>query len=56
MTGVSRRQIYRQLEAGQYHFFETAEGLVFICVNTLTGANALPNQTLSLPLSLEEPS
>jgi hypothetical protein len=34
---VSRsvRTIYRQIEAGQLHFSETPEGLVWVCLNSL---------------------
>ncbi len=35
VVGRSARAIYRQIEAGQLHFTETPEGLVWICLNSL---------------------
>jgi len=35
VVGRSARAIYWQIEAGQLHFSETPEGLVWICLNSL---------------------
>ena len=32
---VSDRTIFRQIEAGQLHFSESSEGILFICLNSL---------------------
>ena len=29
--GCARREIYRRVEAGQIHFVETTEGILYIC-------------------------
>lgn len=34
--GVSTRTVYRRLEANQLHFRETPEGLLLICLNSLS--------------------
>ena len=36
LTRISARTIYRRAEAGELHFAETAEGLFFICLDSLT--------------------
>lgn len=36
LAGVSLRTICRRVEAGKLHFKETGEGLLFICLNSLT--------------------
>lgn len=33
---VSRRAIYRQVENGEIHFTETADGQLFVCLNSLS--------------------
>jgi hypothetical protein len=35
LMGISQRTIFRQVEAGDLHFTETLEGLIFICPNSL---------------------
>ncbi len=35
LTGLSTRSLYRQVEAGQFHFVETAEGRLLVCPNSL---------------------
>ncbi len=35
LAGVSTRTVYRWMEAGQLHFFETAEQSPLICLNSL---------------------
>jgi hypothetical protein len=35
VSGLSTRTIYRRLEAGQLHFRETPNGLLFICFNSI---------------------
>jgi hypothetical protein len=35
-AGVSLRAIYRRVEAKSLHFIETPDGLVFICLDSLT--------------------
>jgi len=35
VVGRQVRAIYRQVEAGQLHFTETPDGLVWICLNSL---------------------
>ncbi len=35
ILGVTVREIYRRLEQGDLHFFETEPGEVFICTNSL---------------------
>lgn len=34
-SGLSLRAIYRRIEADRLHFSETAEGQLFICLNSL---------------------
>jgi hypothetical protein len=36
LTGASSREIHRRVEAGEIHFAETAEGLLLVCLNSLT--------------------
>jgi len=36
LTAVSWREISRQVETGQVHFMETLDGLLLICVNSLS--------------------
>src|SRR5258708_33790333 len=43
VVGGSSRTIYRQAENGQAHFFETPDGLLLICLNSI-----LANSTSSL--------
>jgi hypothetical protein len=35
LTGLSCREISRRVEVGLVHFSETADGLLFICINSL---------------------
>jgi hypothetical protein len=35
LTRLSARAIYRQVEASQLHFLETADGLLLVCINSL---------------------
>jgi hypothetical protein len=35
-SGLSLRAIYRKVEADRLHFSETADGRLFICLNSLT--------------------
>jgi hypothetical protein len=37
-AGVGLRAIYRLVEAHKLHFIETPEGLVLICLNSVTQA------------------
>jgi hypothetical protein len=36
LAEVSTRAIYRQVESGQIHFTETADGQLFVCLNSLS--------------------
>ena len=36
LADVTRRTIYRRIEAAALHFVETPEGALFICTNSLT--------------------
>ena len=36
MARVSRRDIYRRVESGELHFTETEDGLLYVCLNSLT--------------------
>jgi len=36
LAHVSTRTIYRWVEAGRVHFAETAEGLLLVCLNSLS--------------------
>ncbi|MBI1762568.1 MAG: helix-turn-helix domain-containing protein [Acidobacteria bacterium] len=38
LLGVSTRTLYRKVEAGQFHFVETAEGKLLVCPNSLITA------------------
>jgi hypothetical protein len=43
LTGSSQRAICRQVEAGRLHFSETADGRLFVCLNSLhTGRRNRP--------------
>jgi hypothetical protein len=33
--GISQRQVFRDVEADQIHFAETADGAILICMNSL---------------------
>lgn len=35
VLGITQREIFRRLEQGNLHFFETETGEVFICANPL---------------------
>lgn len=35
LLGVSTRTFFRKVEAGQFHFVETAEGNLLVCPNSL---------------------
>jgi hypothetical protein len=35
LTRLSARAIYRQVEASQLHFMETADGLLLVCIKSL---------------------
>lgn len=39
LTHISARAIYRQTENGELHFTETPEGLLLICLDSLTTPN-----------------
>lgn len=39
LTRISARTIYRQTENGELHFTETSEGLLLICLDSLTTPN-----------------
>lgn len=41
LTHISARTIYRRVEAGELHFTETPEGLLLICLDSLTRVPAL---------------
>jgi hypothetical protein len=36
LTGVSWREISRRVESGRVHFTETPDGLLLICINSLS--------------------
>ena len=36
LTGVSARVVYRWAEAGKVHYTETAEGLLLVCLNSVS--------------------
>jgi hypothetical protein len=38
LRGVTPREIYRRVEAGQLHFFEAHDGLLLICFKSLDEA------------------
>ena len=35
LTGVSRREIYRRVEIGEFHFTEFSSGTLLICLNSI---------------------
>ena len=35
ITGIGSREIYRLIELSEFHFSETEEGLIRICLNSL---------------------
>ena len=41
-AGMSSREIYRAVEAGRVHFLETAEGLLLVCLSSLTLVTGKP--------------
>lgn len=45
LARVSSRMIYRWLEAGKLHSAETPEGLLLICLNSLTKGGAIKTET-----------
>jgi hypothetical protein len=40
LTGLTMRRIFRLVEIGAIHFFETEEGFLFICESSLKKENA----------------
>jgi len=37
ISGLTAREVYRRVEAGEVHFIETIEGLVLVCFDSLLG-------------------
>jgi len=37
LCGLTLRSLIGQIENGRFHFTETADGLLFICLSSLTG-------------------
>ena len=37
VSGLSSREVYRRVEAGEVHFTETVEGLLLVCLDSLVG-------------------
>ena len=37
VSGLSSREVYRRVEAGEVHFTETVEGLLLVCLDSLLG-------------------
>lgn len=35
LLSMTRREVYRAVETGDVHFIETADGLLFICIESL---------------------
>jgi hypothetical protein len=42
LLAVSRRFVYRQIEAGGAHFAETATGILLICPDSIDGRSQQP--------------
>jgi len=40
ISGVTSRSIYQSVESGELHFTETSEGLLLICVNSLSATDS----------------
>jgi len=45
MAGVSSREIYQHVEAGDLHFMETADGSILVCFNALKASNLNTERT-----------
>lgn len=43
-SGLTVREIFRLVESGGVHFFETADGLMFVCLNSLKGSSQNKNK------------
>ena len=37
VSGLSAREVYHRVEAGEVHFTETVEGLLLVCLDSLLG-------------------
>jgi hypothetical protein len=37
VSGLSSREVYHRVEAGEVHFTETVEGLLLVCLDSLIG-------------------
>ena len=37
VSGLSSREVYHRVEAGEVHFTETVEGLLLVCLDSLLG-------------------
>ncbi len=53
LTGATTRTLYRQLEAGQLHWLETADGKLWLCSNSLR-LSAEPDQSPAQPATKKE--
>jgi hypothetical protein len=40
LSGVSARAVYRRIEAGEVHFFETPLGALRVCLHSLLGGSS----------------
>ena len=39
ICGLSSREVYHRVEAGEVHFTETVEGLLLVCLDSLLGCH-----------------
>ena len=46
LTGLSPREIFRQIEAGKIHFRDSSEGAGFICLESMLGESPAPLKPL----------
>ena len=54
LFGISRRAVYRQIEAGTAHFAETGAGVVMLCLPSLAGISVDDNTKLLPGATAEE--
>lgn len=42
LLSMTRREVYRAIETGNVHFIETAEGILFVCIESLFSQISTP--------------
>lgn len=56
LTRISAREVYHLVDAGEIHFLETAEGLLLICLDSLSERRPLQGQILIEAAHADQPA